>query len=150
MLAKISTIMDTTPECLWKEITKPKSLQYVAAPLLYFSPAGGTDLDSDWVVNKEYNLALFLLKLIPLGAHKIIVKKIDLSTNQIVSNESGKLAKVWNHTIQFNAINSDQIRYTDTIKIKAGLLTLFIWLFSHIFYRHRQRRWKQLLSRKAK
>ncbi|MBI5934387.1 MAG: hypothetical protein HY867_11820 [Chloroflexi bacterium] len=149
MLAKISTIMNTTPEFLWKEITKPQSLQYVAAPILYFFPTGDTDLNRDWELNRVYNLALFFLKFIPLGAHKIVIKKIDVSGNQIVSNESGALAKVWNHTIQFNSINSHQIEYADTIEIKAGLLTLFIWAFSHIFYRHRQRRWKQLLSRKT-
>ncbi|HSH05057.1 MAG TPA: hypothetical protein VLL52_21260 [Anaerolineae bacterium] len=150
MIATISTIMNTTPEHLWEEIKKPASLKYVAAPLLYFFPIGDTELNNDWEINKEYNLKLFFLKFIPLGTHKITLKKIDFSTNEIISNESGKLAKVWNHTIKFNPINSHQIEYTDIIEIKAGVLTLFIWLFSHIFYRHRQRRWKQLLSSKSK
>lgn len=149
MIARISTIMSTTPESLWKEITKPQSLQYVAAPILHFFPTGDTDLNRDWEINREYNLALSFLKFIPLGAHKIIVKKIDVPANELVSNESGRLAKVWNHTIHFQAINSHQIKYTDTIEIKAGWLTLFIWVFSQIFYRHRQRKWKQLLSHKA-
>ena len=150
MIAKISTILHTTPELLWTEIARPQSLQYVAAPLLYFLPASGTELNNDWEMNKEYHLDLFLLKFIPLGAHKITLNKIDFSKNIIVSNESGKLASVWNHTIQFNPINDYQIEYIDTIEIKAGLLTLFIWFFSHIFYRHRQRRWKRLLARKVK
>lgn len=148
MIAKISTIMNTTPELFWKEIAKPQSLQYVAAPILYFYPTGNTDLNSNWEINKEYHLKLFFLKFIPLGGHKIIPKKIDLLKNEIISNESGKLAKVWNHRIKFNAINPTQMEYTDIIEIKAGLLTIFIWIFSHIFYRHRQRKWKTLLSTK--
>lgn len=139
--------MNTTPELLWKEITKPSSLQYVAAPILYFFPEGGTNLTGNWELNKEYNLKLYFLKFIPFGSHRIIVKKIDILTNEITSNESGLLAKVWNHTIKFNLINSDQIEYTDIIEIKAGLLTVFIWMFSHFFYRHRQRKWKRLLSK---
>jgi hypothetical protein len=146
MIAQITTIMNTTPELLWKEITKPSSLQYVAAPILFFYPLNGTDLNSKWEINKEYNLRLYLLKFIPLGLHKIIVKDIDISKNKIISNESGLLAKTWNHTIQFHAITSNQIEYTDIIEIKAGLLTVFIWLFSHFFYRHRQRKWKKLLK----
>lgn len=146
MIAKITTIMNTTPEKLWKEITKPSSLQYVAAPILYFYPLPGTDLNSKWEINKEYNLKLYFLKFIPFGFHKITVKNIDIPNNEIVSNESGLLAKIWNHTIKFNSINSDQINYTDIIEIRAGLLTIFIWLFSHFFYRHRQRKWKTLLS----
>jgi len=145
MIAKISTVMKTSPELLWNEIIKPSSLQYVAAPILYFYPENGTDLKSKWEINKEYNLRLFFLKFIPFGFHKIIVKNIDISKNEIVTNESGLLAKVWNHTIKFNAINSNQIIYTDIIEIKAGFLTIFIWVFSHYFYRHRQRKWKKLL-----
>lgn len=139
--------MNTTPEKLWKEITNPQSLQHVAAPILYFYPKGETDLNGNWEVNKEYDLKLYFLKFIPLGFHRIIVRKIDVIKNEIISNESGLLAKTWNHTIKFNSINPDQIEYTDIIEIKAGLLTIFIWMFSHFFYRHRQRKWKLLLSK---
>jgi hypothetical protein len=150
MIAKITTIMNTTPDLLWKKITKPSSLQYVASPILYFSPVNDTDLNSNWEINREYNLRLYFLKFIPLGFHRIIVKKIDISTNEIISKEYGLLAKVWNHTIKFNSINPDQIEYTDIIEIKAGFLTAFIWMFSHFFYRHRQRKWKLLLSKSLK
>jgi hypothetical protein len=148
MIAKISTIMNTTPELLWKEITKPSSLQYVAAPILFFYPTSDTAFNSSWEINKEYNLKLYFLKCIPLGFHTITIKKIDISTNEIMSNESGLLVKVWNHTIKFKSINSDQIEYIDIIEINAGLLTIFIWMFSHFFYRHRQRKWKLLLSKR--
>jgi len=144
MIARIETIMDTTPEKLWEEIAKPSSLQYVAAPILYFHPINGTDLNSKWEINKEYNLRLYFLKVIPFGFHKIIIK--NFLKNEIVSNESGLLAKVWNHTIKFNAINSNQIAYTDIIEIKAGFLTVFVWLFAYFFYRHRQRKWKKFLT----
>lgn len=148
MIARIETIMNTTPEKLWEEIVNPSSLQFVAAPILYFHPIKGTDLNSKWEINREYNLRLYFLKFILLGFHKIIVKNIDISKNEIVSNESGLLARVWNHTIKFEAINPDQIKYTDIIEIKAGFLTVFVWLFSHFFYRHRQRKWKMILSNK--
>jgi len=148
MIARISTIMNITPELFRAEIIKPQSLQYVAAPVLYFFPEEDTDLRSNWVINKEYNLRLYFFKFIPLGSHTIILKKIDFSANEIISNESGSLSKVWNHTIKFNSINPAQIEYSDTIEIEAGLLTIFIWIFSHLFYRHRQRRWKLLLLRK--
>jgi hypothetical protein len=150
MIAKITTIIDTSPEKLWEEIQKPKSLQYVAAPILFFYPVEGTDLEDSWETDKEYKLRLYFLKLIPLGFHKIVLKKIDHSKNEIISNESGFLAKVWNHSINFKAINTNQIVYTDTIEIRAGLLTLFIWLFSQFFYRHRQRKWKRLLAKNTK
>ncbi len=150
MIARITTTMNSTPEKLWKEIIKLSSLQYVAAPILYFYPSNGTDFNGKWEINREYNVRLYFLKFIPFGFHKIIIKNIDISKNEIVSNESGLLAKEWNHTINLNAINSNQLVYTDIIEIKAGLLTVFIWIFSHFFYRHRQRKWKILLSSSCK
>lgn len=32
---------------------------------------------------------------------------------------------------------------------RAGLLTGVVWAFAHLFYPHRQRRWKMLLRRKT-
>jgi len=148
MIATISTTFNVTPKILWREIVKPKSLRFVSAPILYFFPTDNTDLSKDWQINREYNFKSYFLKIIPLGEHKVILNKIDIVSNEIISNESIGLIKVWNHTINFNAINSRQIEYTDTIEIKAGLLTFFIWLFSHIFYRHRHKRWKILLRSK--
>ncbi len=58
----------------------------------------------------------------------------------------GNLTKVWNHIINFHAIDEQTIEYTDEIEIKAGILTLSIWLFSQVFYRHRQNKWKKLLD----
>ncbi len=53
---------------------------------------------------------------------------------------------IWNHTIKFNSIEKNKLKYTDIIEINAGFLTFIIWIFSHIFYRHRQRKWKKLLD----
>ncbi|MBN2003783.1 MAG: hypothetical protein JXA21_10535 [Anaerolineae bacterium] len=56
------------------------------------------------------------------------------------------MVRVWNHTIRFHPLGTEQLRYTDAIEIEAGLLTVFVWAFAHLFYRHRQRRWKKLLA----
>jgi hypothetical protein len=36
----------------------------------------------------------------------------------------------------------------DTVEVRAGVLTPFIWLFAQLFYRHRQRRWRALVARR--
>lgn len=140
MLVKISTTFNTTPEVFWKEIQNPSSLQFISLPILYFIPKKGTSLDGNWETSKDYNLNLFLFKFIPLGFHQITLRKISKETNEISSSESGFLAKTWNHTIRFKPVNSYQISYTDIVEIKAGFLTIFIWLFAHFFYHHRQRK----------
>jgi hypothetical protein len=54
---------------------------------------------------------------------------------------------VWNHNISFREVGPGKVSYADEIEIQAGWLTPAIWLFAHLFYRHRQRRWKVLLKK---
>jgi hypothetical protein len=146
MLARISAVFETTEREFWLKITEPKSLQFVAAPILSFEPLIAGSLDDDWEVGKNYELKLKFLNFIPLGDHNIKLVAIDHGTNIIKSEESGKLTSVWNHTIRFHPLGPNKLHYTDEIEIKAGWLTPFVWAFAHIFYRHRQRRWKILLK----
>lgn len=124
----------------------PKSLQFVASPVLRFIPVGGNGFNQEWEVNRDYKLKLYLFGIFPLGNHTIRLIKIDRSENKIESTEIGLLARVWNHTILFRKTEESKVYYTDIIEIKAGLLTPVIWSFAHLFYRHRQRRWKKLLK----
>lgn len=147
MLARISTTFDCTTEQLWAEISRPASLRFVAAPLLHFEPLVPGDLDGEWVTGKTYPLRLSLFGFLPMGEHRIMLVRIDREANRIESRESGTLSPVWNHTIRFHPLGDGKLHYSDEIEIQAGLLTGVIWAFAHLFYRHRQRRWKALLRR---
>lgn len=147
MIARISTYLPCSEEELWTKIVDPKSLQFVASPVLSFIPVGKNGFEKEWEIDRDYNLKLYFFGFIPLGRHQIRLVEIDRSHNKIVSTESGLLARVWNHTIQFEQSGDNKVLYTDLIEIRAGLLTLLIWCFAHLFYRHRQRRWKRLIER---
>jgi hypothetical protein len=146
MIARITSIFDCAEKEFWEKIIEPKSLQYVASPILSFYPIAGDDLGREWITDKTYELKLRFLKIIPLGRHQIKVITISKESNTLVTNESGTLTPVWNHTVQFRQIENRRLRYTDEIEIGAGLLTPAIWVFAHLFYRHRQKRWKTLLK----
>ncbi|MFP4193639.1 MAG: hypothetical protein ACLFRO_01725 [Desulfobacterales bacterium] len=131
------------------KIIEPKSLQFVASPILSFIPDESGALDGEWIVGKKYHLRLYFLKFIPLGGHTIELAEIDKAANTISSKENGMLARVWNHDITFHEVYPGKVHYTDKIEISAGLLSPVVWLFAHIFYRHRQQRWKLLLERQS-
>ena len=145
MLARISTQFACTESELWQKLSKPDSLRFVASPLLAFTPMEPGVLDGEWETGRDYALKLYFLKFIPLGRHTIRLVTVDEDRNLISSRESGLLARVWNHDISFEEIKPGLVSYTDEIEIRAGWLTPLIWLFAHLFYRHRQRRWKVLL-----
>lgn len=146
MRARITTYFNCTEDELWEKIIQPSSLQFVAYPILTFYPVDDQPLPDQWEVDTPYPLRLRLFDFIPMGEHTIRLVKIDRQTNTISSRENGRLATVWNHEITFNMRGRHKVRYTDDIEIRAGLLTPAIWLFSHLFYRHRQRRWHVLLN----
>jgi hypothetical protein len=77
----------------------------------------------------------------------IILVTIEQEANLIERKESGARSPVWNHTIQFHPLENGRPHYTDEIEFQAGLLSGLIWDFAHLFYHHRQRRWKALLRR---
>jgi len=146
MIARISTYLDCSEERLWEKIMDPQSLQFIASPILSFQPPVKSDLEGEWIVGKSYELKLYFLGIFPLGRHSIKIVTIDRDRNMIVSHETGQLARVWNHTIRFSRATPTKLTYSDEIQIEAGLLTAPIWIFAHLFYRHRQKRWKMLLK----
>ena len=146
MIANISSIFPCTESELWEKISQPSSLQYITSPILKFVPENDDLFEMQWQINTSYQLRLYLLGIVPLGGHCIILKVIDKEKNLIRSEESGLLAKVWNHTITFHENENGQVHYIDSIEIKAGVLTPLIWMFAHFFYRHRQKKWRQLFS----
>jgi hypothetical protein len=148
MIARISALMACLEDELWQKILDPGSLQFVASPILSFRPVQKGSIAGDWQVGVPYQFNLYFLKFIPMGRHTIQLVRIVKETRTIVSQESGILARVWNHAICFREAAPGVVRYTDEIEIQAGWLTPGIWLFAQLFYRHRQRRWKVLLRKK--
>ena len=146
MIARISSHFPCSETELWRRIIEPRSLQFVASPLLTFTPIEAGALEREWQVDRDYPLRLYFMKLIPLGRHTIRLVKIDRSTNTILSEERGSLARVWNHRIHFRQVAPGKLAYEDEIEIRAGVLTPLIWSFARLFYRHRQRRWRVLLK----
>jgi hypothetical protein len=147
MKATISSIIYANADKMWEELQKSSSLMYIASPIIKFKSQDGSELPAKWEVGKKYSLKIFALHIIPLGKHYIVVKSIDAKSNQIFSNESGSLTKTWNHLVRVERLSENMLKYTDEIEIEAGMLTVFVWMFAQIFYRHRQQKWKRLLTR---
>jgi len=145
MKAKIATTLSTSEARMWEELRKISTLMHVASPILIFRPRDEEELPEQWEVGKQYSLCMSAFGIIPLGKHSIVVKRIDPVNREIETHESDTLTKTWDHLLRVTKIDESRVRYTDEVEIKAGVLTVFIWLFAHVFYRHRQRKWRKLL-----
>lgn len=148
MIFKKSTILHTDIETAWKHLLKPDLLVFIASPLQKFVPLQPNSFPEQW---KEgiYKVRLLAFGFIPFGNHSIVIEfpiENNSEIKQLKDNGYGEIIKKWEHLIELKTTENNQTIYTDTVNIRAGLLTPFIWLYAVIFYTWRQMRWKKLVQ----
>lgn len=121
-------------------------LRFVAHPLIEFTPIGSRTWPDFWTVGTHW-VSLRILGFLPVGQQAIVISYPE-SPDGFVMRDNGHsaLVKQWDHTISITTV-AGRTRYLDVVIVDAGLLTLPVWLFAQVFYRHRQRRWRLLARR---
>ncbi|MBD0384725.1 hypothetical protein [Paenibacillus sedimenti] len=146
MLVKVMSVFNCDADELFKEVRKTKSLIYIGKPLVKFVQLPIHPLPEVWKEGR-YLLKMYILGFIPFGKQWIVIS-VDNDIKHIRDNGYSKLIKKWDHNIYLKDIGNNKTLYADTIDINAGILTIFIVLFAHIFYRLRQKRWSKLINNK--
>jgi len=148
MIFKKTIILNAPIQTVWHYLLKPELLIFIAKPLQRFIPIEPKEFPKTWQAG-TYKTKLVTLGFIPFGQHSIVIEippgNSD-KTKKLRDNGHGEIITQWNHLIELNAMADHKTIYTDTVDIKAGLLTPFIWLYAAIFYTWRQRQWRFLVS----
>jgi len=139
---EVSTILDAPADVIWPATKTPHAFVYVARGMLRF-PASER-LERPWQVGDEVRGWIFLFGVVPFSKHRIVVDSIDEEARVLISNEGGGPIRTWRHELITTEVNARQCHYTDRIHIDAGLLTPLVAGFAKLFYRYRQRRWRQI------
>lgn len=142
-MIRISSVLPASKDRIWDKLTLIETLQHIAAPLAYFSPVDNAT--AIWQKGGILQFRLHILGFIPLGIHRIQITEFDISSYIIRTCEGNRLVPLWNHTIRLIPLNESETHYFDEVEIDAGIFTGFVVLWSRLFYRHRQRKWRRLL-----
>lgn len=149
MNVKITSIFNASPERVWQEVSTSRLLLYVASPILEFVPIGNEPLPAIWSPG-EYMVQMKLLGIVPLGKQAIAISfptPPEAGKHySVLDDGKGQIASTWRHLITIEDSGDGRTLYTDEVTVKAGVLTVFIWVFANFFYRHRQNRWKRLIQ----
>lgn len=147
MLIRRSTILDVSAERAWAALRRPELLAYVARPIQAFHPVDPPLWPVTWA-DGRYQVKLRLFGLLPMGEQWIVIETPAgrSGSYRLRDNGHGDLVRRWDHLITIDPLSGDRCRYTDQVEVRAGLLTPFVAAFAWIFYRHRQRRWRRLVS----
>jgi ligand-binding SRPBCC domain-containing protein len=153
MKVSISTIISLPPEEVWQRIQTHELLTYIAAPLIHFRLID-PETAPQFIEGDRFLVSMRLFGILPIG-NQWIVPTLHLAKDgewpkKLRDNGYSALIKTWDHWITVEPDGQGNTLYCDEVEVKAGLLTPFIWVFAHIFYSHRQRRWRALAQRIAK
>ena len=142
----ISSVFETTVAEMFPLLQQLRTLQTIAAPYATFQPLDGRE-ELLWQPGQTFQFRLRLFGLVSFGVHTIEV--VSFSPENILTHEGNPHVPVWNHRITLEPLDDRTLRYTDQVEIGAGWKTPFVCLWARLFYRHRQRGWRRLLSADA-
>ena len=148
MKIELSTTLQAPADQVWRWVQRPALLNWVAAPLVKFRPTQPTTLPEVWA-DGEVRVSLLLFGVLPVGSQVIRVHREEEQEGEpparsLVDMGEGDLAKTWHHRVRVVPERAGTTLYTDSVVVEAGPLTLFVWMFAQVFYRHRQRRLRAL------
>jgi hypothetical protein len=78
--------------------------------------------------------------------HIIRVLEVNRDKLSIYTHELNKFVPTWNHQIILEELDSRCMRYTDQVGIYEGWKTVFVFWWSNLFYKHRQKKCLKLLN----
>lgn len=138
---QVSTRLPAPARAVWEAVKRPSTLFQVTRGMLGFSRHSSFPVE--WQEGHSLHTRLWFFHLLPMPClHRMEVAQVDETGRMIRSHETSPLY-TWDHTILVEE-QAGGTHYTDIIDIQAGWLTWPIWLYANIFYRYRQRRWREL------
>jgi hypothetical protein len=145
MKVDLAIVLPCDLEAAAEQVMSTRLLQYVAHPLVAFSPVAGTAFPDRWTEGTHW-VRLKLFGFLPFGRQAIVISR-PLLPGGVAIRDAGHsaLIPVWDHVITIQPTEGG-VRYRDEVTVSARVLTPLIWLFAQLFYRHRQRRWLRLAS----
>jgi hypothetical protein len=149
MKVAICSTFDCSPDVVWERVQTSALLHEVIRPLLAIKPAAGTTMPERWQEGQSIACRMYLFGVLPLGSHTIRFDRIDPQNRQIQTKEASRLVRRWRHRIEVAPAEGGSALYSDEVEIDCGLLTSIVGWFAGILFRHRHRRWQQLIARSA-
>jgi hypothetical protein len=144
---RLESVLPCSADAAWEEVQKTALLAEIAWPLITFGPAGGDALPERWPNGGTVLVRSCMFGVIPLGTRTLTIEPVAPGAREIQTREHDPLIRRWDHYIRIDEAGHGRCRYLDRVDIDAGALTLPVWLFSQLFFRHRQRRWQRVARR---
>ena len=124
---------------------QPALFFQVAAPLISARDVGDRPIGDRWSEG-EYRIAMKLFGLVPIGWQAIIIEFPQSDDQELVLRDRGygPMLRIWDHRISVSPAPDGGTRYTDSLRLDAGIMTPIAAMLVAQFFKHRQRRLRAL------
>lgn len=156
MRVHLSTPLNAPPDWVAAQLQSTAVFRHITAPLVRFKRPGGAPWPTHWSPG-NLRVQMWLLGLLPMGPQTVRIS-IEAPAQAggwptLRDNGEGMLMRRWDHRITLQALPDGRTLYTDDIEVVARhlpwLMTPLSAAFAWVFYRHRQRRWRQLAAQRG-
>ena len=156
MRVHLSTPLNAPPDWVAAQLQSTAVFRRITAPLVRFKRPGGAPWPAHWSPG-DLRVQMWLLGLLPMGSQTVRIS-IEAPVQAggwptLRDNGEGALMRRWDHRITLQALPDGRTLYTDDIEVVARhlpwLMTPLSAAFAQLFYRHRQRRWRQLAAQRG-
>lgn len=142
MIATVKSDLPASAEKVWLAVLRRDTFLYITRGMLGFR--GADRWPETFREGMEIETRVLFFHVIPGWRHALRIVKVDEGALELASEERGGFIQQWDHVVNLERVDEQRCRYTDQIEIRAGMLTVAVWAYAHLFYRYRQRRWRQL------
>ena len=134
--------MPTTVANAWEMLLQRDAFLYITRGMLGFK--GAKNWPEVFEEGQVVETKLLFFNIFPAWEHRLRVIRVDHENMEIASQEEGGVIRRWDHRKWIEDGSESSCLYIDEIDIDAGMFTIFIWIYAHVFYRYRQRRMRKL------
>ena len=150
MRVHVESLLACDAETAWKLVKTSAVLIDVSRPLVDIRPLPGESFPEIWRQGATVGARCYLFGFIPQGRRELFFERVDDAAREIQTREHDPLIRHWDHLLRVQSAGGGHCRYSDTVDIDAGWLTLLVWLFALCCYHHRHRRWGRLIRKLQK
>lgn len=127
---------------VWEILQRPETLLYITRGMVSMEMVDIPDAIKEGAVIR---LKIKVLNIPPAIDYEMRFVRIDPAAHVVLTQEHGGLVRHWSHRITVEQLSAGRCLYTDQIDIDAGFMTPLVGAFARVFYRIRQRRFRDLL-----
>ena len=137
--------LDCKPDAAWDALRQPRVLQAVSKPLMHVRET--SPLPKYWDVTQAVPVSLWLFGIIPMGKRTIDVSlserpggvRMLIDQGESLSGPLG-VVRDWDHRMAVSPAPNGKTLYRDRLVVRAGILTLPIWLGMWVMWQYRSQR----------